>query len=311
MRYKTLKVSILTLLAFSAPLVGALDTAEDERACKDIGFTKKNAEFGECVLELLERKAAYQEKINASQNAARLQMSYKSTPAREGSNGVWDLRRVAQSSSPITYLNRPDGSVYETLKVEDAKSMVSVVNTIGSSAGIRPTLFLRESSQINAAATFDKDGRPIIIINKPMMDLIKDDPDMASALIGHEMAHLYLKHPGATAGTNAAGALLGAIAGIALEVVAQRKLGVANLGMQGGSLIGTAFSTSFTRDQERDADRLGVQWAKQNGYDPNGAVRLFQVLEKKSGNSAIPFFQSHPNPSERIENAQKVINGGN
>ena len=36
MRYKTLKVSILTLLVFFAPLVGALDTAEEEKACKDI-----------------------------------------------------------------------------------------------------------------------------------------------------------------------------------------------------------------------------------------------------------------------------------
>ena len=310
MRHKTLKIIASFLLIYGALSVGAIDTAEEEKACKDIGFTKKNAEFGECVLELLERKAAYQEKIKASQNAARMQLSYKSTPAREGSNDVWDLRRVAQSSSQLTYLNRPDGTVYDTLKVEDAKSIVSITNVIGSSAGIRPTIFLRESSQINAAATFDKDGRPIIIINKPMMDLIKDDPDMASALIGHEMAHLYLRHPGATAGTNAAGALIGLIAGIALEVVAQQKLGVANLGMQGGSLIGTAFSTSFTRDQERDADRQGVLWAKQNGYDPNGAVRLFQVLEKKSGNSLIPFFQSHPNPSERIENAQRLINGG-
>jgi len=309
MRSTPFKIVFYILLAYSATVASALDTAEEEKACKDIGFTKKNADFGECVLELLERKATLQEKFKASQNTRAMQLSYKSSPARDNSNDVWDLRRAALSNAPLSYLNRPDGTVYETLKVEDAKSIVSVANTIGGSAGIRPTLFLRESSQINAAATFDKDGRPIIIINKPMMDLIKDDPDMASALIGHEMAHLYLKHPGATAGTNAAGALLGVVAGIALEVVAQRKLGVANLGMQGGNLIGTAFSTSFTRDQERDADRLGVVWAKQNGYDPNGAVRLFQVLEKKSGNNAFPFFQSHPNPSERIENAQKVING--
>jgi len=139
------------------------------------------------------------------------------------------------------------------------------------------------------------------------MDLIKGNPDVASALIGHEMAHLYLEHPGATAGANAAGALLGAIAGIALEVVTQRKLGVAKLGMKGGRRIGTAFSTTFTREQELEADKLGVQWAKQNGYDPNGAVRLFEVLEKKSGNSHIPFFQSHPNPSERMKNARQVV----
>jgi Zn-dependent protease with chaperone function len=310
LRTSPFKIIVYILLTYSATAASALDTAEEEKACKDIGFTKKNADFGECVLELLDRKAAIQEKVNASQNTRAIQLSYKSTPALDNSNDVWDLRKAAYLNTPITYLNRPDGTVYETLKVEDAKLVVSVANAIGNSAGIRPTLFLRESSQINAAATFDKDGRPIIIINKPMMDLIKDDPDMAAALIGHEMAHLYLKHPGATAGTNAAGALLGAIAGIALEVVGQRKLGVTNLGIQGGSLIGTAFSTSFTRDQEREADRLAVTWAKQSGYDPNGAVRLFQALEKKSGNSLIPFFQTHPNPSERIENAQKAINGG-
>ena len=116
-------------------------------------------------------------------------------------------------------------------------------------------------------------------------------------------------HPRA-AGTDAAGAVLGLLAGIALEIIAQNKLGVTNLGLQGGELIGTAFSTSFTRDQERDADRLGLIWAKQDGYDPNGAIKLFKAIESKSGNTLIPFFQSHPNPSERIENAQKVINGG-
>jgi predicted Zn-dependent protease len=214
---------------------------------------------------------------------------------------------LAEASASFTYLKRADETIYETIQTEDVQSVVAVANALGKSSGIAPTLLLRESSEINAGATFDKEGRPLIIINKPMMDLIKDDPDMASALIGHEMAHLYLKHPGATAGTSAAGALLGAIAGIALEVVTQRKLGVANLGIQGGSLIGTAFSTSFTREQEREADKLGFQWAKQNGYDSNGAVRLFEVLEKKSGNSPIPFFQSHPNPSERMKNARQVV----
>jgi predicted Zn-dependent protease len=37
-----------------------------------------------------------------------------------------------------------------------------------------------------------------------------------------------------------------------------------------------------------------------------GAVRLFQVLERQGGNNLIPFFQTHPNPSERIENARQT-----
>jgi predicted Zn-dependent protease len=287
-------------------LAQCLDTTQEEKVCSDIGFKKKTPAYGECVLELAEGRKALEEKHKAK-SASTPQLSYKSSPARVGSNSIWDLRMLAEASASFTYLKRADETIYETIQTEDVQSVVAVANALGKSSGIAPTLLLRESSEINAGATFDKEGRPLIIINKPMMDLIKDDPDMASALIGHEMAHLYLKHPGATAGTSAAGALLGAIAGIALEVVTQRKLGVANLGIQGGSLIGTAFSTSFTREQEREADKLGFQWAKQNGYDSNGAVRLFEVLEKKSGNSPIPFFQSHPNPSERMKNARQVV----
>ena len=304
---KTVKIAFIGLSLFLALSAFGLDTAYEENACKEIGFTKKNSQFGECVLELIERKQVFDaaKKVNALNN-----LSYKSSPARPGSNFLWDLRQIANSNNQISYLNRPDTSVYETLKIEDVKSLVAVTNVIGGNANIHPTLFLRESSELNAGATFDKNGRPIIIINKPMLDLIKDDPDMAAALIGHEMAHLYLKHPGATANTDAIGNVLGVLAGVALEILTQRKLGVTNLGLQGGQYIGTAFSTSFTRDQERDADRQGLIWAKQDGYDPKGAVRLFEVMQRISGNSPIPFFQTHPNPGERIENAQKVINAG-
>ena len=100
--------------------------------------------------------------------------------------------------------------------------------------------------------------------------------------------------------------MVGVIAGIALEVLAQRKLGVTNLGVNGGQLLGVAVTTSFTRDQEREADRQGIIWANMNGYDPMGAARLFQALEAKSGNSPLPFFQTHPNPGERVENARAI-----
>ena len=299
MRITFVKIILLSVLILTSINSYSLDTSEEEKACKDIGFTKKNAQFGDCVLELLDRK-----QVMAAKNQSQA-VSYKSSPARQNGS-IWNIRQIANNGSSATYLLRPDQSVYVTIKISDAKTIITVADRIGNSANVRPNLFLRESSDINAGATFDKDGKPVIFINKGMMDLIKDDPDMAAALLGHETAHLYLHHPGATATTDAIGSVLGALAGIALEVVAQRRLGITNLGMQGGSLIGTAFSTSFTRDQERDADRQGIIWAKQNGYDPMGAVHLFQALERQGGNSMIPFFQTHPNPSERIENARQA-----
>jgi len=86
-------------------------------------------------------------------------------------------------------------------------------------------------SELNAGASFFQDGTLYILINKKIWDLIKNDPDMAAALIGHETAHLYFHHPGATATTDAIGSVLGVLAGVALENVAQKKLGVANVGM--------------------------------------------------------------------------------
>jgi len=84
------------------------------------------------------------------------------------------------------------------------------------------------------------------------------------------------------------------------------KFGVVGVGSDIGNLMGGAMQTSFSRDQEREADKQGLIWSIQAGFDPNGAARLFSKLEKESGNSVITFLKSHPNPSERIENA-KII----
>lgn len=182
-----------------------------------------------------------------------------------------------------------------------------MTSALGYSAGIKPVLYIRESDEFNAAATYDKNGLPIIIINKPMFDLIKDEPDMAAALIGHEVAHLSLNHSNSRFVTNTLGTVLGVVAGVALESIIRNNYGVANVGIQGGNIVGIAFSSSFTREQEREADRIGILWAKENGYDPSGAVRLFKVLEKKSSNKTISFLRSHPNPTERIKNAEQAV----
>ena len=299
MRTSIIKIVLVSVFLCQSLYAQGLNTSKEEAACSDIGFKAKTVQHGECVLELLARRKISKPKQDTYVN-------YKSSPARDSSSAIWNLRPIAGNSSSATYLMREDKSVYDTLQTNNARVIVEVADKIGRSANIKPTLFLRESSEINAGATFYEKGQPVIVINKPMYDLIVNDRDMAAALIGHETAHLYLNHPGATDTTDTIGSILGILAGVALEVVAQQKLGVASVGMTGGQLIGTAFSTSFTRDQERDADRQGIIWAKEDGYDPMGAVRLFETLEKNSGNNLIPFFQTHPNPSERIENARQT-----
>jgi beta-barrel assembly-enhancing protease len=66
----------------------------------------------------------------------------------------------------------------------------------------------------------------------------------------------------------------------------------------------------FSRDAEREADFLGLQYMYKTGYDPNSYVTFFERLqadEKRRPGSIPKAFSTHPPNAERIENAQKEI----
>ena len=102
----------------------------------------------------------------------------------------------------------------------------------------------------------------IVSINFGMLDLIGHDVHIAAALIGHELAHIKLEH-GKT-----------------------RKNADHGYGVE---------ETRFMRDQERDADYLGMIWAIEAGYDPEGRLRL---EENKKGKNR--YSKSHPSSRERL-----------
>lgn len=219
---------------------------------------------------------------------------------------LWDLRVLAKEWPGEVKLRRPDGSVYTSLQIKDAKMVRDISNKISIQSKIYPALKLRESEEINAFAGII-DGSPTIIINKGMLDLVRNDTGMAASVIGHEMAHLYLKHSEGSATSHMIGNIISLIAGVSLELWMERKFGISDLGLYAGSTLGSLYVYKYSRDQEREADKQGAIWALKAGYDPKGGVRLLALMEKMHGNKLFTFFQSHPNPGERIENTQQVI----
>ena len=129
--------------------------------------------------------------------------------------------------------------------------------------------------------------------------------DNASELAGvmaHEIAHGVERHATEQM-TKAYG----------LEFLAAMLLGGRpnQLGQIAAQIAGTGALASFSRDAERQADRLGTRMMAQAGYDPRGMVTMFEELLRMrqggSRNSVAQFFSTHPLTEDRIRDVNREI----
>ena len=63
----------------------------------------------------------------------------------------------------------------------------------------------------------------------------------------------------------------------------------------------------FGRNDELAADRLGVQYMSQAGYDPRSMIEVMKILASQGRPAPPEFFSTHPNPGHRIEKIQAAI----
>ena len=74
-------------------------------------------------------------------------------------------------------------------------------------------------------------------------------------------------------------------------------------------MIGQLVNLRFSRDDELEADHLGVRLMSEAGYDPRSMIRVMEVLEDSSkGARPVEFFSTHPNPERRIPKIEAAIN---
>lgn len=127
--------------------------------------------------------------------------------------------------------------------------------------------------------------------------------DRFTGVLAHEVAHGAARH-GTQLMTRAwgygmvASLVLGNDPGLKERLVAQ--------------LVGTGILRNYGREAEREADRLGIDYMYQAGYDPRGMPDFFRVLlaERGSRPSGIEqFFSSHPVTEERIQRTEAQIAG--
>jgi predicted Zn-dependent protease len=154
--------------------------------------------------------------------------------------------------------------------------------------------------EINA---FALPGGPIWV-HRGLLHASRNESQFAG-VVAHEIAHISRRHAAdqltkATV-TNWGLSLLGAILGNDGGAFAAR--------MAAGFLANGIF-LKFGRDDEREADRVGLQMLTRAGWDARGMVELFEILrqeQKRDPHRVETFFSTHPPPQDRITRLQQEV----
>jgi predicted Zn-dependent protease len=138
-----------------------------------------------------------------------------------------------------------------------------------------------------------------VYFNRGIMAYFNDEAQFAGVL-GHEIGHITARHSAAQA-SKAQLASLGLGLGTIFSETFQQYSDFLQLG---ASLM----FLKFSRDDERQADKLGVQYSSEVGYDSQRMSDFFSTLKRltPSENEALPEWQStHPDPGNRIQATER------
>jgi beta-barrel assembly-enhancing protease len=73
------------------------------------------------------------------------------------------------------------------------------------------------------------------------------------------------------------------------------------------AVVGQLVTLKFGRADELEADKLGVRFATEAGYDPHSMIKVMEILDRVSKSRTPEFFSTHPNPEHRIERIKDAI----
>ena len=164
------------------------------------------------------------------------------------------------------------------------------------------TFKIVNSPEINAFAL----PGGFVYVNRGLIEAAETQDELAGVL-AHEIGHVVARHGADQAmraglvqtGLGALGGLLGRGAS-------------STIGKTAAEMVATGVFMKFSRQAEREADRLGARMLYDASLQPRGMVSFFEKLsslQKSQPNAVLKFFSSHPSPAERSSNVSTLIAG--
>jgi len=196
--------------------------------------------------------------------------------------------------------------IYQRLKSKDAlyqsDTYTRYVNNIGRRLAIYSdwnqveyTFSILRSFRVNAFAL----PGGYVFVTRGLLKEVQDEAELAG-ILAHEVAHVAARHHAKRKQMQIASLMAAA---------AMAPAGGAGA-VQGGLMAGQMAQLGYSRQHEREADRLGMEYATRAGYDPRGIIRFLRTLKElqdRIQDRQLVFLQTHPGLSERIDQAESMV----
>ena len=161
------------------------------------------------------------------------------------------------------------------------------------------TFYVVNSSEVNAFAV----PGGYIYINRGLIERARNLSQLAGVL-GHEIGHVVKRHS-----IKQMQQQQGAEVGVTLGCVLLNVCGT-DIARAGINIAGSAIFAKFSRDDETQADEVGIENVVRAGISPKGIPEMFQILldERQSNPGAVElWFGTHPTEESRIADTQAII----
>jgi predicted Zn-dependent protease len=244
--------------------------------------------------------------------------SLLSSCATTTNNSVSGVERsqflMLPASSVVTMSGQAYNETLEKAKTEKTlntdPAMLKRITTISNRLIAQVGIFRSDAPQWAWAVNVEKNEQlnaycmpgGKIMVYSGLVEKIEATDDELAAVIGHEIAHALREH-GREQMSQAYVQQYGiqALATLAGDGITGA---LATQGAQLGSQL--FFALPNSREQEREADRIGLELAARAGYNPNAAVTLWQKMMTENPASPPEFLSTHPASQNRISDLQAL-----
>jgi len=198
------------------------------------------------------------------------------------------------------------GEVERTIGLVQDPALVGYVREIGRrlvaqtpQPGAAYEFYVADETEPNAFAL----PGGFVYVTRGLLALANSEDELAGVM-GHEIGHVVARHSVRQIEASTPFSILFGVPSAIVGIVSPTLGGI--LGGVGKLASGLVLAP-YSRDQEREADQIGIQLAAKAGWDPAGLPSMLRTLEREEAlaggdPSRISFFANHPATPERVKN---------